>query len=115
MLRATPPGDSRLDPVAYATAATESRVFSSEHATVSELHLPDAVGCLPRGGIKCAIATTNTGNARAAPIQNRLVMSRSSALSRLRARRDRLQFQGHPALGTWAGMVLLDFRRIGQV
>jgi hypothetical protein len=42
VLRATPPGDWRLDAVAYASAATESRVFSSEHATVSELHLPDA-------------------------------------------------------------------------
>jgi hypothetical protein len=42
VLRAAPPGDWRLDPVAYATAATEIRVFSSEHATVGELHLPDA-------------------------------------------------------------------------
>jgi hypothetical protein len=42
VLTATPPGDWRLDPVAYATAAIESRVLSSEDATVSERHLPDA-------------------------------------------------------------------------
>jgi hypothetical protein len=35
----------------------------------------------PHIGIKCAIATMNTGKVRAVPIQKRRVMSRSSELS----------------------------------
>src|ERR1035438_4016115 len=40
-----------------------------------------AQDCLPRTGIKWAIARTNTGNASAAPTLRRLVMSRRSAFS----------------------------------